>query len=268
MRCSDEHQAQTNAPVPTYAQVVGVVNKAAGAGDHLIAAAGGIPGEVAKGWKVKQRNTFDLEFGFSCMGYEVAGGWGNAMATGATPIVMVGDGSYLMLNAELYSTVLTGHKMIVVICDNAGYAVINRLQEFKGTPGFNNLFKDCRRASTGDPPLVDFAAARGVHGGPRAPLREPCRPRGRARVGQGDREDDGALDRHGGLHLDAGGCGLGRRRARGLGARDGAGRARGSRRHPGEAARGSVRDAGSEAGHRAHRLVERRSGGAIRRREP
>ena len=162
----DEHQAQTNAPVPTYAQVVGVVNKAAGEGDHLIAAAGGIPGEVAKGWKVKQRNTFDLEFGFSCMGYEVAGGWGNAMATGATPIVMVGDGSYLMLNAELYSTVLTGHKMIVVICDNAGYAVINRLQEFKGTPGFNNLFKDCRRATTGDPPLVDFAqhaASMGAH---------------------------------------------------------------------------------------------------------
>jgi len=81
----DEHQAQTNAPVPSYAQVVGVVNKAAGEGDHLIAAAGGIPGEVAKGWRVKERNTFDLEFGFSCMGYEVAGGWGNAMATAGRP---------------------------------------------------------------------------------------------------------------------------------------------------------------------------------------
>ena len=162
----DEHQAQTNAPVPSYAQVVGVVNKAAGEGDHLIAAAGGIPGEVAKGWRVKERNTFDLEFGFSCMGYEVAGGWGNAMATAgsSTPIVMVGDGSYLMLNAELYSSVLTGHKMIVVICDNGGYAVINRLQEFKGTPGFNNLFKDCRRATTGDPPLVDFAQHAGSMG--------------------------------------------------------------------------------------------------------
>ena len=155
----DEHQAQTNAPVPTYAQVVNVVNKAAGEGDHLVAAAGGIPGEVAKGWRVKQRNTFDLEFGFSCMGYEVAGGWGNAMATqgASTPIVMVGDGSYLMMNADVYSSVLTGHKMIVVICDNGGYAVINRLQEFKGTPGFNNLFKDCRRAAAGSPPLVDFA---------------------------------------------------------------------------------------------------------------
>ena len=155
----DEHQAQTNAPVPTYAQVVNVVNQAAGEGDHLIAAAGGIPGEVAKGWRVKQRNTFDLEFGFSCMGYEIAGGWGNAMATEGTctPIVMVGDGGYLMMNSDIYSSVLTGHKMIVVVCDNAGFAVINRLQEFKGTPGFNNLFKDCRRADPGSPRLVDFA---------------------------------------------------------------------------------------------------------------
>ena len=155
----DEHQTQTNAPVPTYAQVVNVVNRAAGEGDHLIAAAGGIPGEVAKGWRVKQRNTFDLEFGFSCMGYEIAGGWGNAMATQgtSTPIVMVGDGGYLMMNSDIYSSVLTGHKMIVVVCDNGGFAVINRLQEFKGTPGFNNLFKDCRMADPGSPPLVDFA---------------------------------------------------------------------------------------------------------------
>ena len=155
----DEHQTQTNAPVPTYAQVVNVVNRAAGEGDHLIAAAGGIPSEVAKGWRVKQRNTFDLEFGFSCMGYEIAGGWGNAMATQgtSTPIVMVGDGGYLMMNSDIYSSVLTGHKMIVVVCDNGGFAVINRLQEFKGTPGFNNLFKDCRSADPGNPPLVDFA---------------------------------------------------------------------------------------------------------------
>ena len=155
----DEHQAQTNAPVPSYAQVVNVVNKAACEGDHLIAAAGGIPGEVAKGWRVKQPNTFDLEFGFSCMGYEIAGGWGNAMANAgtSTPIVMVGDGGYLMMNSDIYSSVLTGHKMIVVVCDNGGFAVINRLQKFKGTPGFNNLFKDCRRTDPGNPPLVDFA---------------------------------------------------------------------------------------------------------------
>ncbi|MCX7888929.1 MAG: 3D-(3,5/4)-trihydroxycyclohexane-1,2-dione acylhydrolase (decyclizing) [Rhodobacteraceae bacterium] len=160
----DEHQAPTNAPVPTYAQVVAAVNRAAGETDTLIAAAGGIPGEVAKGWRVKAPNSFDLEFGFSCMGYEIAAGWGCAMAQGTpgalagTPIVMVGDGTYLMMNSDIYSTVLTGHRMIVVVCDNGGYAVINRLQQFKGVPGFNNLLTDCRIADRANPPHVDFAA--------------------------------------------------------------------------------------------------------------
>ena len=155
----DEHQAPTNAPVPTYAQVVAKVNEAAGENDHMLTAAGGLPGEVAKGWRVKNPNTFDLEFGFSCMGYEVAGGWGNAMAgNGEREVfVMVGDGSYMMMNSDIYSSVLTGHKMIVVVCDNGGYAVINRLQQFKGTPGFNNLLKDCRVKGDGEPQHVDFA---------------------------------------------------------------------------------------------------------------
>lgn len=160
----DSHQAATNAPVPTYAQVVNVVNRSAGEHDTLIAAAGGIPGEVAKGWRVKAPNTFDLEFGFSCMGYEIAAGWGCAMAqdgpgaAGGTPIVMLGDGTYMMMNSDIYSTVLSGHKMIVVVCDNGGYAVINRLQQFKGVPGFNNLLQDCRITNAADPPHVDFAA--------------------------------------------------------------------------------------------------------------
>lgn len=160
----DSHQAATNAPVPTYAQVVNVVNRSAGEHDTLIAAAGGIPGEVAKGWRVKAPNTFDLEFGFSCMGYEIAAGWGCAMAqdgpgaAGGTPIVMLGDGTYMMMNSDIYSTVLSGHKMIVVVCDNGGYAVINRLQQFKGVPGFNNLLQDCRITNAVDPLHVDFAA--------------------------------------------------------------------------------------------------------------
>ena len=87
----DEHQAPTNAPVPTYAQVVNAVNLAAGPDDTLISAAGGLPGEVAKGWRVKNPNSFDLEFGFSCMGYELAAGWGNAMAN-AGPVDAVRDG--------------------------------------------------------------------------------------------------------------------------------------------------------------------------------
>ena len=159
----DDHQTPTNAPIPTYAQVVNVVNNAAGEKDTLIAAAGGIPGEVAKGWRVKAPNSFDLEFGFSCMGYEIAAGWGCAMAQsgpgglGGTPIVMLGDGTYMMMNSDIYSTVLSGHKMIVVVCDNGGYAVISRLQQFKGVPGFNNLLKDCRIADRQNPLHVDFA---------------------------------------------------------------------------------------------------------------
>jgi 3D-(3,5/4)-trihydroxycyclohexane-1,2-dione acylhydrolase (decyclizing) len=159
----DDHQTPTNAPIPTYAQVVNVVNKAAGENDTLIAAAGGIPGEVAKGWRVKAPNSFDLEFGFSCMGYEIAAGWGCAMAQsgpgalGGTPIVMLGDGTYMMMNSDIYSTVLSGHKMIVVVCDNGGYAVISRLQQFKGVPGFNNLLRDCRITDKANPLHVDFA---------------------------------------------------------------------------------------------------------------
>lgn len=158
----DEYQAPTNELVPSYAQVVGVLNKVAGPNDTLIAAAGGTPGEVTKGWRVKNPNTFDCEFGFSCMGYEIAAGWGCAMAqdgpgaTGGTPIVMLGDGTYMMMNSDIYSAALTGHKMVVVVCDNGGYAVINRLQQAKGVPGFNNLLADCRVQNRDNPLHVDF----------------------------------------------------------------------------------------------------------------
>lgn len=151
----DGFQKITNAPVPTYAQVVGLVNKHAGERDLLITAAGGLPGEVMKNWRVKSPHSFDLEFGFSCMGYEIAAGWGAAMADSTrTPIVMVGDGTYMMMNSDIYSTVLSGHKMILIVCDNGGYAVINRLQNAKGTPGFNNLIKDSK---VKEPFSVNFA---------------------------------------------------------------------------------------------------------------
>ncbi len=140
----DGYKAPTNAPVATYGQIVGLVNDKAGARDTVIGAAGGLPGELNKVWRAKSTNTVDIEYGFSCMGYEVAGGWGAAMADPTRDtIVMVGDGSYLIMNTDIYSSVLTGHKMIVVICDNGGYGVINRLQNFKGSASYNNLLKDC-----------------------------------------------------------------------------------------------------------------------------
>ena len=141
----DKHQSPTN-EIPTYAQVVGVVNKAVEENDRMVTAAGGLPGETMKGWRAKAPHTYDCEFGYSCMGYEIAGGWGTAMAMDGdgTPIVMVGDGSYLMMNSDIYSTVLTGHKMIIVVCDNGGFAIIDRLQNYKGGRSFNNFIKDCR----------------------------------------------------------------------------------------------------------------------------
>jgi 3D-(3,5/4)-trihydroxycyclohexane-1,2-dione acylhydrolase (decyclizing) len=159
----DTVQRPTNAPVPTYAQVVGVVNARAGERDRVITAAGGLPGEVTKGWRVKAPGTFDCEFGYSCMGYEIAGGWGAAMADPSREvIVMTGDGSYMMMNSDIYSSVLTGHKMIVVVCDNGGYAVINRLQNFKGGASFNNLIKDCRVKDAFSVDFVRHAEAMGA----------------------------------------------------------------------------------------------------------
>ena len=151
----DELQAPSNAHVPSYAQVIKVIQDNAKTNDLVITAAGGPPGEVNKGWRVKAPNTVDTEFGFSCMGYEIPAGWGAAMADDSrTPIVIVGDGTYMMMNSDIYSTVLTGHKIIVIVPDNGGFAIINRLQNFKGGASFNNLIKDCR---VKEPFSVDFA---------------------------------------------------------------------------------------------------------------
>ena len=151
----DKHQAPTNAVLPSYAQVIKVIHDNAGEHDLVITAAGGPPGEVNKCWRVKSPNTVDTEFGFSCMGYEIPAGWGAAIADESrTPIVIVGDGTYMMMNSDIYSTVLSGHKIIVIIPDNGGYAIINRLQNYKGGVSFNNLIKDSR---VKEPFSVDFA---------------------------------------------------------------------------------------------------------------
>ncbi|MGI9596896.1 MAG: 3D-(3,5/4)-trihydroxycyclohexane-1,2-dione acylhydrolase (decyclizing) [Acidimicrobiales bacterium] len=160
--------ADPDAVPMTYAQVVRAVNDQAGDGDVCLAAAGGFPGEVNNGWWSKGISTFDCEYGYSCMGYELAGGWGAAMAYGpgggaerdGEIFVFVGDGSYLMMNSDIYSSVLTGHKMIVLVCDNGGFAVINRLQTGQGGKPFNNLLADCRLGPghNGEVVQFDFAA--------------------------------------------------------------------------------------------------------------
>ena len=147
--------------LPTYAQVVHTICDRATEHDYALTASGGFPGELNNGWRSRGVMTFDCEYGFSCMGYELSGGWGAAMARAqlapdGDTIVFVGDGSYLMLNSDLYSSVLSGHKMIVVLCDNGGYAVIDRLQVGQGGEPFNNLLQDVR--SPGGKVVVDFVA--------------------------------------------------------------------------------------------------------------
>ncbi len=98
-----------------------------------------------------------MEYGYSCMGYEIAGGLGVKMARPHQEvIVMVGDGSYLMMNSEIASSVMLGHKLIIVVLDNRGFGCIQRLQLASGSPRFNNMLDDCV-ADTGAAPVIDFA---------------------------------------------------------------------------------------------------------------
>ena len=116
------------------------------------------------------------------MGYEIAGAWGAKMADESRDVLcFIGDGSYLMMNSDIYSTVLTGHKLIVVLCDNGGFAVINRLQNFKGVPSFNNQIEDCQDRQQGRRRL---RRARRLDGRAHAQGGEPDRPRRRASAGQ------------------------------------------------------------------------------------
>ncbi|TDO47122.1 thiamine pyrophosphate-dependent enzyme [Kribbella sp. VKM Ac-2527] len=139
-----------------------------GPDDYVLTASGGMPGEIHGGWRtgdVKPGTTsgatMDLEYGFSCMGYEVVAPWGAAMARATTHpdglvTALFGDGSYLMLNSELYSAAFSGHPYVAVLCDNGGYAVIHRLQTNQGAAGFNNLLTDSRGPGA-DGLRVDFA---------------------------------------------------------------------------------------------------------------
>ncbi|WP_280428103.1 3D-(3,5/4)-trihydroxycyclohexane-1,2-dione acylhydrolase (decyclizing) [Nocardia brasiliensis] len=158
----DAHIDDLRAPTPgtpSYAQVVSVVNELSGPSDYVMTASGGMPGELVGGWRATGATpTMDVEYGFSCMGYELAGAWGAAMAhTAGLVTTLLGDGSYLMLNSELFSAAFAGHPFVAVVCDNDGYAVIARLQEGQGGAPFNNFYADCR-STHADPPRVDFAA--------------------------------------------------------------------------------------------------------------
>jgi 3D-(3,5/4)-trihydroxycyclohexane-1,2-dione acylhydrolase (decyclizing) len=148
---------------PSYAQIVGRVHHQATKEDYVLTAAGGLPGELNINWESKAIASFDCEYGFSCMGYEIAGAWGAAMARREGEVfALVGDGSYLMMNSEIYSSIVSGHKFILVVCDNEGYAVIDRLQVNQGGVSFNNMLRDVR--GPGKDVRVDFVAHAGALG--------------------------------------------------------------------------------------------------------
>jgi 3D-(3,5/4)-trihydroxycyclohexane-1,2-dione acylhydrolase (decyclizing) len=153
-------QAATAAPsaneLPSDAQVIGAVWREASDEAVLVCAAGGLPGELHKLWRTKRPGGYHLEYGFSCMGYEIAGGLGVKMADPARDvIVMLGDGSYLMLNSEIATSVMLGVKLTIVVLDNRGFGCINRLQAEVGGAPFNNLLADTQHAAL---PEIDFAA--------------------------------------------------------------------------------------------------------------
>lgn len=145
----------------SYAQAIGVVNSLCDDRDRVVAAAGGLPAEVTANWRTLGEGTVDVEFGFSCMGYEIAGAWGARIAQverepDKDTVVFLGDGSFMMLNSDIYSSVLSQKKLIIFVLDNGGFAVINKLQNNTGNESFNNLLADC--PTIPEPFAVDFEA--------------------------------------------------------------------------------------------------------------
>jgi 3D-(3,5/4)-trihydroxycyclohexane-1,2-dione acylhydrolase (decyclizing) len=149
--------------LPYDAEVIGAVRDSAKAPlnsdnhDVAICAAGTLPAELHKLWRASKPGNYHMEYGYSCMGYEIAGGLGVKMARpDQEVIVMVGDGSYMMMNSEIATSVMLGKKLIIVVLDNRGYGCIQRLQLASGSPSFNNMLDDCV-PDGGSPSQIDFA---------------------------------------------------------------------------------------------------------------
>lgn len=142
--------------LPTDMQVIGAVQRQARENSVVMCAAGTMPGELHQLWKAGRPMSYHMEYGFSCMGYEIAGGLGIKMAEPERDvIVMVGDGSYMMANSELATSIMMGQKITIVLTDNRGFGCINRLQMATGGAEFNNLLD---HAAHVNPSQIDFAA--------------------------------------------------------------------------------------------------------------
>ena len=142
--------------LPTDSQVIGAVQRASGPDTVVMCAAGTMPGELHKLWKAPRPGAYHMEYGYSCMGYEIAGAIGIKMAEPDRDVVcMIGDGSYMMANSELATAVMLGLKITLVLTDNRGFGCINRLQMSAGGEEFNNLLDHTEHVNKSN---IDFAA--------------------------------------------------------------------------------------------------------------
>jgi 3D-(3,5/4)-trihydroxycyclohexane-1,2-dione acylhydrolase (decyclizing) len=147
--------------LPCEGEVIGAVQRSSAASpqnDIVVCAAGTLPADLHKLWRTSVPGGYHMEYGYSCMGYEIAGGLGAKMAHPEREVVVIlGDGSYLMLNSEIATSILLDQKLVIVVLDNHGFGCINRLQQACGGAPFNNLFADSVQGGKGAP-KIDFAA--------------------------------------------------------------------------------------------------------------
>jgi 3D-(3,5/4)-trihydroxycyclohexane-1,2-dione acylhydrolase (decyclizing) len=159
-------ECATRAPsagLPSDAQVIGALWRSSSEDAVVVCAAGGLPGELHKLWRSRAPDDYHVEYGYSCMGYEIAGGLGVKMAQPLRDVyVVVGDGSYLMLNSELSTSVALGYRLVVVVLNNRGFGCINRLQRATGGAAFNTLWEDSTHTTLVDIDFVTHAASLGA----------------------------------------------------------------------------------------------------------
>jgi len=133
------------APLPAQSEVIGALNEFSGATDVVVCAAGSMPGELHKLWRTRDRKQYHVEYGYSCMGYEIAGALGVKLADPAREVyALVGDGSYLMLSEAIVTSLQERAKLVVVLVDNHGYASIGGLSRSLGTDGFGTQFRESK----------------------------------------------------------------------------------------------------------------------------
>jgi 3D-(3,5/4)-trihydroxycyclohexane-1,2-dione acylhydrolase (decyclizing) len=172
--------------LPYDADVIGAVRDSAADSAHddvVVCAAGTLPAELHKLWRAGAPGNYHVEYGYSCMGYEIAGGLGVKMARPQQEvIVMIGDGSYLMMNSEIATSVMLGLKLIIVVLDNRGYGCIQRLQLASGGARFNNMLDDCIGTQGRTQPVIDFRTTC-AQPGRTMPCMPPTPPQLRSRDG-------------------------------------------------------------------------------------